>query len=404
MTSPAEGLDAGPALSVLDLVPVRSDQTSGDALAATVSLARTADELGYRRYWLAEHHNMPAVAATNPPVLIAMVAGATHRIRVGSGGVMLPNHAPLVVAEQFALLEAAYPGRIDLGIGRAPGTDPVTSWALRHGAGGVSDEAVEQLPAVRRRRPGDDGHRRGRGRGRRAPPPAARDPAGDRSWPTCGCSAPPTTRPGSRPRRACPTCSPTTSPGRGPPRRWSSTARSSGPRRRWRSRAPSSPSTSSRPRRREQADRLALPQLLSMLALRTGQPLHPQQLVEEAEKAELPAPHRELLDAMRAPLGDRRRRRGPGPGRRPGRRARRRRGDGPPRRRRPHGHRSRCGPGARGDAAPAGGVTSRIRVSLALPPTLACRPNVGRVPWCLAAARTTRRSPDPRDPRVRPGN
>ena len=124
---------------------------------------------------------MPAVAATNPPVLIAMVAGATHRIRVGSGGVMLPNHAPLVVAEQFALLEAAYPGRIDLGIGRAPGTDPVTSWALRHGAGGVSDEAVEQFPQYVDDVAGDDGHRRGRGRGRWAPPPAAGDPACDRS-------------------------------------------------------------------------------------------------------------------------------------------------------------------------------------------------------------------------------
>jgi luciferase family oxidoreductase group 1 len=89
---------------------------------------------------------MPAVAATNPPVLVAMVAGATERIRVGSGGVMLPNHAPLVVAEQFALLEAAYPGRIDLGIGRAPGTDPLTSMALRHGAGGVSDDAVSHFP------------------------------------------------------------------------------------------------------------------------------------------------------------------------------------------------------------------------------------------------------------------
>ena len=87
-----------PTLSVLDLVPVRSDQTSADALAATLSLARVADELGYRRYWLAEHHNMPAVAATNPAVLIALVAGATRSIRVGSGGVMLPNHAPLVVA------------------------------------------------------------------------------------------------------------------------------------------------------------------------------------------------------------------------------------------------------------------------------------------------------------------
>src|SRR4029079_18325737 len=108
--------------------------------------ARVAEEHGYRRYWLAEHHNMPAVAATNPPVLIGLVASATRRIRVGSGGVMLPNHAPLVVAEQFALLEAAHPGRIDLGIGRAPGTDPVTSFALRHGAGGVTDEAVNRFP------------------------------------------------------------------------------------------------------------------------------------------------------------------------------------------------------------------------------------------------------------------
>jgi len=135
-----------PALSVLDLVPVRTDQTTSDALAATRSLARVADDLGLRRYWLAEHHNMPAVAATNPPVLIAMVAAATERIRVGSGGVMLPNHAPLVVAEQFALLEAAHPGRIDLGLGRAPGTDPVTAWALRHGGGGVEPDAAEHFP------------------------------------------------------------------------------------------------------------------------------------------------------------------------------------------------------------------------------------------------------------------
>jgi luciferase family oxidoreductase group 1 len=134
------------ALSVLDLVPVRSDQSTGDAVRASLALAGVADRLGYRRFWVAEHHNMPAVAATNPPVLIAMVAAATERIRVGSGGVMLPNHAPLVVAEQFALLEAAYPGRIDLGIGRAPGSDPVTSWALRHGAGGVTDDAVSRFP------------------------------------------------------------------------------------------------------------------------------------------------------------------------------------------------------------------------------------------------------------------
>ncbi|MDT0203667.1 LLM class flavin-dependent oxidoreductase [Nocardioides sp. AE5] len=135
-----------PALSVLDLVPVRTDQTTSDAIAASRRLARLADRSGFRRYWIAEHHNMPAVAATNPPVLIGMLAAATERIRVGSGGVMLPNHAPLVVAEQFALLEAAFPGRIDLGIGRAPGTDPVTSYALRHGAGGVGDDAVARFP------------------------------------------------------------------------------------------------------------------------------------------------------------------------------------------------------------------------------------------------------------------
>ena len=133
-------------LSVLDLVPVRQDQSTGDAVRASLALAQVADRLGYHRFWVAEHHNMPAVAATNPPVLIAMVAAGTERIRVGSGGVMLPNHAPLVVAEQFALLEAAHPGRIDLGLGRAPGSDPVTSWALRHGAGGVSDDAVTRFP------------------------------------------------------------------------------------------------------------------------------------------------------------------------------------------------------------------------------------------------------------------
>jgi luciferase family oxidoreductase group 1 len=132
--------------SVLDLVLVRVVQSTGDAIAATVALARTADELGFRRYWVAEHHNAPAVAATNPPMLIAMIAAATQQIRVGSGGVMLPNHAPLVVAEQFALLEAAHPDRIDLGLGRAAGTDPATAWALRHGAGGVEVDAASHFP------------------------------------------------------------------------------------------------------------------------------------------------------------------------------------------------------------------------------------------------------------------
>lgn len=118
-------------LSVLDLVPVRTDQSTADALAATVRLAQTADRLGFTRYWVAEHHNMPSVGATSPPVLLAYLAAQTTRLRLGSGGVMLPNHAPLAVAEQFALLEAAAPGRIDLGIGRAPGSDPVTSFMLR---------------------------------------------------------------------------------------------------------------------------------------------------------------------------------------------------------------------------------------------------------------------------------
>ncbi|TGD83815.1 LLM class flavin-dependent oxidoreductase [Mycolicibacterium sp. CH28] len=130
-------------LSVLDLVPVRTDQTTADALAATVRLAQTADRLGFTRYWLAEHHNMPAVAATSPPVLIAYLAAQTSHLRLGSGGVMLPNHAPLAVAEQFALLEAAAPGRIDLGIGRAPGSDPVTSIMLR---GSRDDSDVENFP------------------------------------------------------------------------------------------------------------------------------------------------------------------------------------------------------------------------------------------------------------------
>jgi luciferase family oxidoreductase group 1 len=133
-------------LSVLDLVPVRTDQTTSDALAATVRLAQTADRLGYTRYWVAEHHNMPSVAATSPPVLIAVLAANTSQLRLGSGGVMLPNHAPLAVAEQFSLLEAAYPGRVDLGIGRAPGSDPVTSIALR-GAAGRDDTDIENFPS-----------------------------------------------------------------------------------------------------------------------------------------------------------------------------------------------------------------------------------------------------------------
>ena len=125
-------------LSVLDLAPVAAGTTSGQALAHTTELARRTEELGYRRFWVAEHHNMPAIASSAPAVLIAHLAAATSSIRVGSGGVMLPNHAPLVVAEQFGTLEALHPGRIDLGIGRAPGTDQLTALALRRTMQGLS--------------------------------------------------------------------------------------------------------------------------------------------------------------------------------------------------------------------------------------------------------------------------
>ena len=131
-------------LSVLDLSPVAAGTTAGQALRQTTELARRAEELGYRRFWVAEHHNMPAIASSAPAVLIAHLAAATSRIRVGSGGVMLPNHAPLVVAEQFGTLEALHPGRIDLGIGRAPGTDQFTALALRRTMAGLSAEAFPQ--------------------------------------------------------------------------------------------------------------------------------------------------------------------------------------------------------------------------------------------------------------------
>src|ERR1700729_3842734 len=108
--------------SVLDLAPVRVDGTIADAFRNTLDLARHAERWGYTRFWLAEHHNLPGIASAATSVLIGYVAGGTATLRVGSGGIMLPNHAPLVIAEQFGTLEALYPGRIDLGLGRAPGT------------------------------------------------------------------------------------------------------------------------------------------------------------------------------------------------------------------------------------------------------------------------------------------
>jgi luciferase family oxidoreductase group 1 len=131
-------------LSVLDLSPVAAGTTASQALQHTTVLARRTEELGYHRFWVAEHHNMPAIASSAPAVLIAHLAAATSTIRVGSGGVMLPNHAPLVVAEQFGTLEALHPGRIDLGIGRAPGTDQLTALALRRTMEGLSAEDFPQ--------------------------------------------------------------------------------------------------------------------------------------------------------------------------------------------------------------------------------------------------------------------
>ncbi len=285
-------------LSVLDLVPVRTDQTTGDALAATRSLARVADESGYRRYWVAEHHNMPAVAATNPPILIAMLAGATERIRVGSGGVMLPNHAPLVIAEQFALLEAAYPGRIDLGIGRAPGSDPVTSFALRHGAGGVEDDAVSRFPTyvdnvVSMMSPGGVGLQvQGRTHPLLATPHAT--------------SVPPVWLLGSSDysarlaaERGLPYVFAHHFSGQGTAEAlalYRSTFRPS--------EALASPRTFltvnvSVAETEEEAGRLALPQLEAMVQLRTGGTLRPQRLVEESEKDPVAQAHQGLLASMR---------------------------------------------------------------------------------------------------------
>jgi luciferase family oxidoreductase group 1 len=118
-------------LSILDLAPIRPGETAGDSFAASVALAQRAEERGYRRVWYAEHHNIPTIASSATSVLIAHVAAFTRTIRLGAGGIMLPNHSPLVIAEQFGTLEALHPGRIDLGLGRAPGSDQDTMFALR---------------------------------------------------------------------------------------------------------------------------------------------------------------------------------------------------------------------------------------------------------------------------------
>ncbi len=136
-------------ISVLDLAPVVEGSTPAESFRRTLELARHAEELGYTRYWLAEHHNMPGVSSSATSLVIGHVAGGTSRIRVGSGGIMLPNHAPLQIAEQFGTLESLYPGRIDLGLGRAPGSDQPASRALRRGLTAGGQDFPELLSELR---------------------------------------------------------------------------------------------------------------------------------------------------------------------------------------------------------------------------------------------------------------
>ena len=138
------------ALSMLDLVSVREGGTVADALAIALRTAQHAERLGFKRYWLAEHHNMAGIASSATAVLIGYIAGGTHTMRVGSGGVMLPNHAPLVVAEAFGTLAELYPGRIDLGLGRAPGTDQATMRALRRQRTETADDFPQDVAELQR--------------------------------------------------------------------------------------------------------------------------------------------------------------------------------------------------------------------------------------------------------------
>ena len=131
--------------SILDLAPVKSNGSIADSFRNTLDLARHAERWGYTRFWLAEHHNMQGIASAATAVLIGYVAGGTSTIRVGSGGVMLPNHAALIIAEQFRTYETLYPGRIDLGVGRAPGSDQATARALRRGLNQTEDDFPQQV-------------------------------------------------------------------------------------------------------------------------------------------------------------------------------------------------------------------------------------------------------------------
>ncbi|WP_339253730.1 LLM class flavin-dependent oxidoreductase [Sporosarcina sp. FSL W8-0480] len=149
MINPTAKKFNGTPLSILDLALINEGSTAGQSFKNSVDLAQHAEKWGFNRFWLAEHHNMPGVASSATSVIIGHVAGATETIRVGSGGVMLPNHAPLVIAEQFGTLETMYPGRIDLGLGRAPGSDQATAYALRRTLNSSGNEFPQQLAELR---------------------------------------------------------------------------------------------------------------------------------------------------------------------------------------------------------------------------------------------------------------
>lgn len=149
-------MNTRPVLSALNLAPVRAGQGAKEAVDAMVRLAQYTEELGFKRFWIAEHHNMPHLVSSATQVLIAHTLAHTRTIRVGSGGVMLPNHSPLQVAEQYGTLHTLYPGRVDLGLGRAPGTDPLTALALRRGQRDVSHEFARDIGELQRYFGGED--------------------------------------------------------------------------------------------------------------------------------------------------------------------------------------------------------------------------------------------------------
>jgi luciferase family oxidoreductase group 1 len=270
-----------------------------DALRNTLDLARLTEALGFHRYWVAEHHGGPMLAGAAPEVLISAIASATTELRVGSGGVMLPHYSPFKVAETFTLLAALFPGRIDLGIGRAPGTDPLTSVALRHGAGGVSDDAVNHFPqyvddvAAMMSTNGVSMQVAGRLQALRATPHAQSAPdlwlLGSSDFSAQLAAA-----------RGLPYVFAHHFAGRGTAEALALYRDGYQPSERWPEPRTFLTVNAVVAETQEEADRRALPNLLTMVALRTGAPLGPQPTIEDAVAQGLPDEHRALADQMSA--------------------------------------------------------------------------------------------------------